>query len=84
LNSETPQLIHQAYGDNAMRQAVVLKWWKHFGDGEMNVKGQNCLFHYLPEACVVRSTSLAMGGTSKKRPSLHLHKILTQNNMVSL
>jgi hypothetical protein len=34
-----------------MRQAVVSKWWKHFRDGEMNLKGQNRLFHYLPEAC---------------------------------
>jgi len=35
---------------------VVFKCWKHFRDGEMNMKnephnsrGQNCLFH--PEAC---------------------------------
>jgi hypothetical protein len=27
---------------------------------------------------IVRSASLAKGGTSKKRPSPHLHKILTQ------
>jgi hypothetical protein len=32
---------------------------------------------------VVRSTSLAKGGTSKKRPSLHLHKVPTQSNKVS-
>jgi hypothetical protein len=32
---------------------------------------------------IVRSTSLAMGGTSKKRQSLHLHKVLTQSNNVS-
>jgi hypothetical protein len=32
---------------------------------------------------VVRSTSLAKGGTSKKRPSPHLQKVPTQNNKVS-
>jgi hypothetical protein len=31
----------------------------------------------------VRSASLAKGGTSKKRPSLHLHKVPTRNNKVS-
>jgi hypothetical protein len=31
----------------------------------------------------VRSASLAKGGTSKKRLSLHLHKVLTQSNKVS-
>jgi hypothetical protein len=50
-NFETLQLIHQAYGDDAIRQTVVFKWWKHFRDGETNMKGQNCLFHYPPEAC---------------------------------
>jgi hypothetical protein len=34
-----------------MRRAAVLKWWKSFRDEEMNVKGQNRLFHYPPEAC---------------------------------
>jgi hypothetical protein len=46
LNSETLQLILQAYGNDAMRRAAVFKWWKRFRDGEMNVKGQNRLFHY--------------------------------------
>jgi hypothetical protein len=32
---------------------------------------------------VVRSASLAEGGTSKKRPSPHLHKISTRSNKVS-
>jgi hypothetical protein len=32
---------------------------------------------------VLRSTSLAKGGTSKKRPSQHLHKIPTRSNNVS-
>jgi hypothetical protein len=32
---------------------------------------------------IVRSASLAKEGTSKKRPSLHLHKFLTQSNNVS-
>jgi hypothetical protein len=56
LNSET-QLIHQAYGDNAMRRAAVFKWWKRFIDGETNVKIQNRLFHYPPEACGKRSAA---------------------------
>jgi hypothetical protein len=33
---------------------------------------------------VVRSALLAKGGTSKKRPSPHLHKVPTQSNKVSL
>jgi hypothetical protein len=33
---------------------------------------------------VVRSALLAKGGTSKKRPSLHPHKVLTWSNKVSL
>jgi hypothetical protein len=32
---------------------------------------------------IVRSALLAKGGTSKKRPSLHFHKVLTQSNNVS-
>jgi hypothetical protein len=31
----------------------------------------------------LRSASLAKGGTSKKRPSPHLHKVPTRSNMVS-
>jgi hypothetical protein len=31
---------------------------------------------------VVRSSSLAKGGTLKERPSLHLHKVSTQSNKV--
>jgi hypothetical protein len=54
MNSETPQLIHQAYGDDAVRRAAVFKWWKRFRDGETNVKGQSRLFHYPPEACSKR------------------------------
>jgi hypothetical protein len=38
--SETLQLIHQAYGDDAMTRAAVFKWWKRFGNGEMNVKDE--------------------------------------------
>jgi hypothetical protein len=51
LNSETLQLIPQAYGDDAMRRAAVFKWWKLCRVGETNMKGQNRLFHYPPEAC---------------------------------
>jgi hypothetical protein len=56
LNSETLQLIHQAYGDDAMRRAAVFNWWKRFRDGETNVKVQNRLFHYLPKACGKQSS----------------------------
>jgi hypothetical protein len=60
LNYESLPLIHQAYGDDAMRQAAVFKWWKRFRDGETNVKGQkgqSRLFHYPPEACDNRSAA---------------------------
>jgi hypothetical protein len=40
-----------------MRRAAVFKWWKDFRDGETNVKGQNRLFHYPPEACGKRSAA---------------------------
>jgi len=58
----------------------------------MNVKGQNCMSHYPPEACstylrsgwsVVRSVLLAKGSTSKNKLSLHLHKVLTCSNKLS-
>jgi hypothetical protein len=39
--SETLQLIHQAYGDDAMRRAAVFKWCKRFRDGETNVEDEN-------------------------------------------
>jgi hypothetical protein len=57
LNSETLQLICQAYGDDTMRRAAVFKWWKRFRDGETKVKGENRLFHYLPEACGKQSAA---------------------------
>jgi hypothetical protein len=38
-----------------MKRAAVFQWWKRFGNGETNVKGQNRLFHYPPEACNKRS-----------------------------
>jgi hypothetical protein len=50
MNSET-------YGDDPIRRAAVFKWWKRFRDGETNVKGQNRLFHYPPEACGKRSAA---------------------------
>jgi hypothetical protein len=56
--SETLQLIHEAYGDDAMRRVSVFKWRKRFRDGETNVKGQNLLFHYPSEACGKRSSFL--------------------------
>jgi hypothetical protein len=57
LNSETLQLIHQVYGDDALRRAAVFKWWKRFRHGERNVKCQNRLFHYPPEAYGKRSAA---------------------------
>jgi hypothetical protein len=40
VGSETMQRNHQAYGDDAMRRAAVLKWWKRFRGGETNVKDE--------------------------------------------
>jgi hypothetical protein len=57
LQSETQQLIQQAYGDEAMRRDAVFKLWKHFRNGETNVKGQKRLFHYPPEVCDKRSAA---------------------------
>jgi hypothetical protein len=52
--SESLQLIHQAYGDGAMRRAAVFKWWKRFRNES---RGQNLLFHCPPEACGKRSAA---------------------------
>jgi hypothetical protein len=51
FKSKILQLIHQAHVDDAMRLAAAFKQQKHCRDRETNVKGQNCLFHYPPEAC---------------------------------
>jgi hypothetical protein len=40
--SETPQVIHEAYADDAVRRAAVFKWWKRFRVGETNVKDESC------------------------------------------
>jgi hypothetical protein len=40
-----------------MRQAAFFKLWKCFRNGETNMKGQNRLFHYPPEACGKWSTA---------------------------
>jgi hypothetical protein len=34
------QLIHHAYGDDAMKRAAVFKWWKRFRDGGTNMKDE--------------------------------------------
>jgi hypothetical protein len=39
--SDSLQLIHQAYGDDAVRRTAVFKWWKRLRDGETNVKDEN-------------------------------------------
>jgi hypothetical protein len=102
--SEILQLIHQAYGDDALRRAAVFNRWKRFRDGETNVKvgprsvtsstapvplssrslRQTVCSTFSRSGCsVVRSALLAKGGTSKKRPSPHLHKVPTRSNKVS-
>jgi hypothetical protein len=78
------------YGDDAMRP------WK--GSSELEVLMRSKLLVPLSSwnlwqmVCstflrsgwsVVRSASLSNGGTLKKRPSLHLHKVLTWSNKVS-
>jgi hypothetical protein len=62
--SETLQLIHQAYGDDAMERAAVFKWWKRFTDGESNVKNESRTSRprtapvpLSPEACDKRSAA---------------------------
>jgi hypothetical protein len=82
---------HPSSGDDAMRRAAVFKWWKRFRDGETKVPlstwrlRQNvCRTFSTSGWSVVRSASLAKGGTSKKRPSPHLHKVPTRSNNVSL
>jgi hypothetical protein len=102
--SETPQVIDEAYGDDAMRRAAIFKWLKRFRDGETNVKVESRSDQEVKTICstillklvanglqqvfesgwsVIRSASLARGGTSKKRLSPHLHKDPTRNNKLS-
>jgi hypothetical protein len=79
-----------------MRRAAVFEWWKRFRDGETNMKGQNrvslsswslrqtvCSTFSRNGWSVIRSASLAKWGTSKKRPSPHLHEVPTWSNKVS-
>jgi hypothetical protein len=91
--SETLQLIHQAYGDDAMRRAAVFKWWKRFRSNFEVIKRSKLSSWSLRQTIcstfsrsgwsVVRSASLAKGGTSKKRPSPHLHKVPTRSYKMS-
>jgi hypothetical protein len=39
------------------RRAAVFKWRKRFRHGETNVKGQNCLLHYVAEVFIKRSAT---------------------------
>jgi hypothetical protein len=62
--SETLQLIHQAYGDDAMRRAEVssggsaLETEKRTWKINLVAAGlAQCLFHYLPKACGKRSAA---------------------------
>jgi hypothetical protein len=68
-----------------------------FSNHKRELGGQNRLFHNPPEALrqtvcitfwrsewsVLRSASFAKGGTSKKRPLPHLHKVQTLSHKVS-
>jgi hypothetical protein len=49
--SETPQLNHEAYGDDAMRRTAVFKWWKRFRDGETKVKDKPRSDQEVKPAC---------------------------------
>jgi hypothetical protein len=87
--SETLQLIHEAYGYDALRP------WKWSSELEVIKRSKSPVplsWSFQQTVCstfcrhgwsIVRSASLAKGGTSKKRPSPHLHKVLTQSNEVS-
>jgi hypothetical protein len=80
-----------------MRRAAVFKWWKLFRRNFEVIKRSKppvplsswslrrtvCSTFSRSWWSVVRSVSLAKGGTSKKRPSPHLHKITTRSNKVS-
>jgi hypothetical protein len=89
--SETLHLIHQVYGDDAMRWPAVFKWWKRFRNRETNVTYEPrrskppvplsswslrqtvCSTFSRSGWSFVINASLTKGGTSKKRPSPHLH-----------
>jgi hypothetical protein len=60
--SETPQLIHQAYGNDEMRRAAVFKWWKRFRDGETNVKDEPRSDQEVKTACSTILLKLAANG----------------------
>jgi hypothetical protein len=88
--SETLQLIHEAYRDDAMRT------WKGSSELEVikrlkppvplsswNLRQTVCSTFLRSGWCVVRSATLAKGSTSKKRPSPHLHKVPTRSNKAS-
>jgi hypothetical protein len=98
--SETLQLFHQAYVDGAMRRAAVFKPWKRFRRNfevmkrskppvplsSRSLRQTVCSTFLRSGWSVVRSASLAKGGTSKtskRRQSPHLHKVPTRSNKVS-
>jgi len=47
---------------------------------EFNSDLAPCSTYWRSGWSIVRSASLTMGGTLKKRPSPHLHKVPTQSN----
>jgi hypothetical protein len=70
---------------------VILKepflgWWSNY-EGRLKSSWTHLitLFTFLRSGwSIVRSTLLAKGGTVKQRPSLHLHKVPTWSDKVSL
>jgi hypothetical protein len=60
--SETIQLIHQVYGDDATTRTVVFKWWKHFRNGETNMKNESRSDQEVETACSTILLKLAANG----------------------
>jgi hypothetical protein len=91
--SETLQIIHQAYGVRISPRAIsgLFQPWKGSSEARKppvplsswSLRQTVCSTFSRSEWIVVRCASLAKGGTSKKRPSPHLHKVLTRSNKVS-
>jgi hypothetical protein len=57
--------------------------FSNYKKGALRQEISKCSVFSRSGCSVVRSASLAKGGTSKKRPSPHLHKVLTWSNKVS-
>jgi hypothetical protein len=64
--SEILQLIHQAYGNDAMRRAAVFEWWKSFKDGETKVKDSPRSDQAVKTACSTILLKLAANGLQSR------------------